>query len=407
MVKVVASSTVAIKPGDNIISINGKKIEDVLDLYFYTADKRFLTIILNRKGKKGILKLRRNATAESLPFKMAEPAYLRCQNRCSFCFIKGLPEGLRKELYFNDDDYRLSFLYGNFITLTNVGDRALQRITNLRLSPLYVSIHTTNPKLRKHLFGTPRAVEIFSKIEKLINSNIILHGQIVVIPGLNDNLELDRTIEELFKFYPNFASVGIVPVGLTRYSKVKYRPVSHNYALKIINHITGWQRIFKKMVNKNFVYLADEFYLKAGLPLPQKNYYDDFVQLGNGIGMGRIFLDQIKNIKSLKKSRGKFLFITGEASRPLIARLVKKLDSRSIELKVVPNKFFGPRVTVAGLLVGQDIKPNIGKRYDQIFLPPNCVNDADKFLDDYKISDLGNNVMVAPESLKELRKCLT
>lgn len=408
MAKVIKSFLQGIKPDDDILSINGHRIVDFLDIQFHTADVTRLEIKLRRNGKIKRLVARHKTTSGKLPLTLEDPEYLRCRNQCFFCFVDGLPDGLRSELYFKDDDYRLSFLYGNFITLTNIGKPALVRISQLRLSPLYVSVHTTDPRLRSRIFGNEHASEIIPKIETLISANITLHGQIVVIPGFNDQLQLEKTIDDLFDFFPGFASVGVVPVGQTKYSKIALPAIDRSYARRLIAQISSIQKTIREMTDRNFVYLADEFYLKAGVAIPEASHYDDYPQIENGIGMSRIFLNQVANLRPLPKRKCKILFITGEIARPLVQALVAKLANPKIELRVIKNRFLGSKITVSGLLAGQDLQPALCKDYDRIVLPPNCINEQGQLLDGYTLDELDHDrVIVAPERLSELAKWLT
>jgi len=387
MIEVIASRDRRIPAGSQLISINNHKIEDFLDFRFNNDPTKSRELIIEKdKIKKKI----RCYPTEPIRISIKEPSYRTCENDCDFCFLKGLPKGLRKELYFRDDDYRLSFLFGNFLSLTNISDRDIRRIDKLRLSPLYISVHATDPRLRKKIFKNRKAALILEWLAKLADRNIKMHCQIVVIPGLNDGASLVQSINDLSAFYPAVESIGIVPVGRTKYSK--HTPeVSKTLARKIVELSEKKNRVFRKKYGKGLVYLADEFYIKTGSPIPGTSYYDGFPQYENGIGMVRYFLDEVRTITKFRKTKGRFLMITGELVKPYIDMFRKHLSNLTgkghtdIDVLSVKNTFFGNSVTVAGLLSAGDFFEKISKsnkKYDRIFLPPNCVNDSDLFIDE-------------------------
>ncbi len=404
MVRVVTSKDKRISSGSNIITINDQKIEDFLEFQFYNDLTKTRLVQLKEDG--------RSRTEVYKPYQdiavtLESPRYRQCDNQCDFCFINGLPRGLRKELYFRDDDYRLSFLFGNFLSLTNVTDKDIRRIARLRLSPLYVSVHTTDPRIRAKLFKNQEAANILKTMKKLADRNINMHCQIVVIPGITDGPSLTRTIEDLSRLYPAVPSIGIVPVGRTKYTK-GIHPVTKSMANSIIKEVHEFHRLFRMKYEKGLVYLADEFYIKTGNKIPGREYYDDMPQYENGIGMVRSLLNDIQQTRKIKPAKGKHLILTGVAAYPYLTILKERLESSiQVEVEDVKNEFFGPTVTVSGLLGGQDIKrkiKNLTRKYDRIILPPNCVNDSKRFLDDELLDD--PRVMIAPASIKELNKCL-
>ncbi|MEO0094918.1 MAG: DUF512 domain-containing protein [candidate division WOR-3 bacterium] len=401
MVRVLNSTDSRIPIYARLLTIDKIPINDIFDYYFYNdpAKKRNLVFAIN--GSKKVISLN---PGEDINIILEEPRYKKCENDCDYCFIKGLPAGLRKELYFRDDDYRLSFLFGNFLSLTNLTNEDIARIIKLRLSPLYVSVHTTNPILRSRLFKNKRAQLIIKQLKKLIEGNIKIHCQVVVIPGLTDGINIEKTVNDLFGLFPGVSSVGIVPVGKTKFLK-KCSGVNKKLALKIVKDTNLMHLNFRKKVNRGFVYIADEFFIKAGIPIPERDYYDEFYQYENGIGMIRHLLDEVDSIQCPNKISGKFLFVTGELAYPYINYLKEKLASKKLIIDVLPvkNRFFGDMVTVSGLLTGNDIYNALrstGKKYDRIILPPNCVNDNGKFLDDFDLN--GINYIVSPYSIKEL-----
>lgn len=388
-----------------LLKIDEYIIDDVFDYQFYddsSKPRRFL--ISYKKSQRMIL----FNPGEHINLVLEEPVYKECENDCRYCFIKGLPKGLRRELYFRDDDYRLSFLFGNFLSLTNLTDDDIKRIKKFKLSPIYVSVHSTNPDLRAQLFKNKRARLIMEQLKALREGNIKIHCQIVVIPGITDGNNILRTVNDLVNLYPEVNSVGIVPVGRTKFLK-RISTVDKKLALNIINQAVLLHRDFKKRLKKGFVYLADEFFIKSGVDIPEKDYYDDFCQYENGIGMVRQLLDEIDSLRFRNRISGKFLFITGEYAYPYIHYLKEKLSSKVLNIDVVPvvNRFFGNSITVSGLLTGSDIDATIkklNKKYDRIILPPNCVNDNGIFLDEHRFEKIEH--LISPYSIKELILCL-
>ena len=404
MVRVIASKDKRIPIGARLCTINDQQIEDFLEFQFYNDDSktRRLVIELNSTSKRIVFK-----PHAKIAVTLESPRYRECTNACDFCFINGLPDHLRKELYFRDDDYRLSFLFGNFLSLTNLNTQDISRIARLRLSPLYVSVHTTDSRLRAKLFKNDKAGLIIQTLRSLADNDIKMHCQIVVIPGVNSGRHLVATITDLGELYPAVDSIGIVPVGRTKYVEA-IPSVSKRLAQSVINTGHRFHTIFRKRHNRGLVYLADEFYIKTGNPIPPREYYDDFPQYENGIGMVRSFLDEIDTISKAKISKGRYLILTGALAYPFLQVLQARLMPYiSVDVKAVANDFFGDSVTVSGLISGQDINRTIrqsGNKYDRIILPPNCVNDTGQFLDDVKVRS--EQVLIAPKPVKELIRCL-
>jgi putative radical SAM enzyme (TIGR03279 family) len=409
MVKIISSHHPEIPSGAELITINRHRIHDTLEYMFYnnTADTR--SIVILDKGERKKILVRAN---EEMRVELQAPEYCSCENNCTFCFVNGLPAGLRKELYFRDDDYRLSFLFGNFLSLTNITTDDIKRIRSLKLSPLYISVHATDPDLRIELFKNERAGEIMIQLERLAEAGIKLHCQVVVIPGMNDREHLHRTIRDLGMLHPSVQSIGIVPVGISIYLK-NIPAVDRQHARELIRIAHSYHTTFRKSLGIGLVYAADELFIKAELPVPQKEYYDDSPQFENGIGMVRSFLDEIDEIKPPVHIRGRNLLVTGIAAQTYLEKLKQKLQTMgalehgTFDIRAVDNTFFGKMVTVAGLLTGQDLIPVIKENktsYDRIILPPFCVNQDKKFLDGLKITD--EQVIIAPHNLSELMQCL-
>jgi len=409
MIMVVESESPKIPVGATLIAINSHEVDDFLEYKFYNETTKTRKILIEYRGMRKEVIFESN---EEAAIKLKDPVYRQCENDCDFCFINGLPKGLREELYFRDDDYRLSFLFGNFLSLTNVNDEDIKRIGRLRLSPLYVSVHTTNPELRKKIFKNDKAGLINQHLLSLIHNDIKVHCQIVVIPGITDGTHLVKTIDDLTKLYPGVRSIGIVPVGKTKYMS-GIQLVSKKSAKNIVGVVEGYHECFKKKYEKGIVYCADEFYITAGLPIPETPYYDDFPQYENGVGMVRLFLEEIKNLRKVGRIKKKFLFLTGRLALPYVNLLKIKLKELSsitnsnIKIVAIDNLFFGSSITVSGLIGADDFARTINEcqdEFDRVFLPPNCTNDSGKFIDN-KIFE-SDRVVVSPKSVKELVKCL-
>jgi len=352
-------------PGDELLSVNGHRLRDVIDYRFYSAEEE-VELVIRRGGELFTRRLRREY-GEELGLDFQEVVFdglRRCRNRCSFCFVDQLPPGMRNSLYIKDDDYRYSFLWGNYITLSNWSEEDWERVGEQRLSPLYVSVHATDLGLRRKIFGNPNLPDIREQFHRLGHLGIQLHAQVVLVPGLND-LHLERTISDLVGFFPTVQSIGVVPVGLTRYHRAGLRGVTPQEARALVKRVSLWSGEFRERYGRSLVYLADEFYLLAGLLPPPADEYDGFPQLENGIGLVRRLLDEdIKKGKSLAAKARKSL-VCGILIAPLLEEMAKKFSLQdpvggtllSTEIEVIPveNRFFGPTITVSGLLTGQDV----------------------------------------------------
>ena len=391
-----------------LIRINSHNINDILEYRFYNDRSKTRHLLFEYEGKKTELVFEPD---QEITIQLDDPVYRQCENDCDFCFIRGLPKGMRKELYFRDDDYRLSFMFGNFLSLTNISPDDIKRIARLKLSPLYVSVHTTDPELRKKLFKNKKAGLISEQLRSLIDNDIKLHCQIVVIPGINDGADLIKTINDLSELHPGILSIGIVPVGMTRYLK-NITTLSTHRAKEIIDQVMNLHKIFNNKYHRGLVYLADEFFINTQINIPQQDYYDDFPQYENGIGMARSFLTEIERIDTTRKIHGRYLFLTGTLALPIIKQLKAKLQELgcikdNIIIDPVTNNFFGDSVTVSGLLGASDFTATLEKTstpYDKIFLPPNCTNNSQQFIDNMLIDD--KRVIIAPNNLKDLIRCL-
>jgi len=385
--------------GDKVLAINGQSLRDVLD-YQMAAAEPLLKFTVARQNQIKEFTVVNNYT-EPLGIKFASSIFNKvklCRNRCLFCFVDQLPPGLRQSLYLKDDDYRLSFLYGNFITLTNLTAADLRRVLKLKLSPLYVSWQATTPAVRQALMRPAGTDKAASHLRALAQGGIELHIQIVLCPGYNDGAELEKSLQFLAGF-KQVRSVGVVPVGLSKYRDrlAKLRLVTPKLAKELIKQITDKQKFFKKQKGVNWVYLADEFYLLAGGKLPPVAAYDDFPQLENGIGIARKFLAAVK--KGLKKEKLKKLalsepltVITGKLSYGLIKEAFTQLEQKSrlkFNVKAVANEWLGPYVTVTGLLSGRDIMKTVKTvKKGTVLIPDICLNQDGLFLDGLSLAEL-------------------
>jgi putative radical SAM enzyme (TIGR03279 family) len=402
-------------PQDELLEINGCPINDIIDYRFHSSEPTLTLKLKGKKGKTNKIRLRK-APDQDLGLEFCEIKYRSCKNNCIFCFVHQLPKGMRKSLYFKDEDYRLSFLNGNFITLTNTSDADINRIIEQRLSPLYVSVHTTDENLRTKIFRNHKIPQIMPIIRKLAKGGIELHTQIVLCPGVNDGKYLEKSVTELAAFYPFVKSLALVPVGLTRYREKlpKIRPIGKEYSSTVIKLVEGWQKIFRKKFKAGFVYASDEFFIKGELDIPKKKYYDEFDQIENGVGMMRKFLDQFQTRQKLvPKSLDRKLnitLLTGVSAFRLIREVVRDrlniIAGLSIKVVAAKNDFFGSSVTVTGLLTGNDIINTLRRQKkigDLILLPPNCINQDGLFLDDmspqHVESELGRKVTVGSYDL--------
>jgi putative radical SAM enzyme (TIGR03279 family) len=400
-----------LQPGDELLSINGHLLRDVIDYRFYGAEEE-LELVIERDGERMVCAVERGYDQE-LGLEFAEPTFdgLRlCNNHCQFCFLKGLPQGMRRSLYVRDDDYRYSFLFGNFVTLTNLTETDWNRLAKQRLSPLYVSVHATDLALRRRILGNPAAPDVVEQLKRLGSLGIQVHAQIVLIPGLNDGPHLARTVADLAALYPTVQSIAVVPVGLTRYHRGPFRTYRPEEAGPILNQISAWQRKYRHQHGLNLVYASDEWYLLAGLDVPPAADYDGFPQLENGVGLTRVLLDErVQGARGRgqeargrgqeargrgqearskgqeargrrqgeggkgqeAEGKGKVTLVCGTLIAPVLAGKVAELPGMEVEVIPVENRFFGPTVTVSGLLTGRDVIEALQGRDlgDVVFLP--------------------------------------
>ncbi|MCS7178712.1 MAG: DUF512 domain-containing protein [Anaerolineae bacterium] len=355
------AARLGLRPGDELLSINGHPLRDVIDVQFYGAQEQ-LTLRVRRGGEDQTLRARRRYD-EPLGLEFARPTFdtdiRRCDNRCEFCFVHQIPPGLRPSLYIKDDDYRHSFLFGNYITLTNLTEEDWRRIGEQHLSPLYVSVHATDPDLRRQMLGNPRAPDVMEGLRRLARMGIEVHTQLVLVPGRNDGPHLDRSIGDLAELYPSVRSVSVVPVGLTKYHRGSCRPYTREEMRGVWEQVTAWQQRLYRRLGVRFVYLSDEWMLCLGEEIPPRAAYDGLDLRENGVGLVRALLDTWPRLRrSLARYGGPQTWATGGLFAPHLEELARDFTNRTgipVQVVSVPNRFFGETVTVAGLLTGQDV----------------------------------------------------
>ena len=384
---------IGLEKGDQLLTLNGHPVRDVIDYMFHSKDD--VLVIKVQRGKK--THTFKTVKKEGVPLGIELKSFRTksCRNKCLFCFVNQLPKNMRKTMYLKDDDYRMSFLFGNYITLTNLSSEEKKRIIEQKLSPLYISVHTTNNELRRKMLGNPKAPDILKELQDFTSNKIRLHVQIVLCPGINDGEELSNTIKDLQKFYPYISSIAVVPVGLTRHRKSTLRPVEKNDAVKVIEDVSKFRQRCSRRHGDPIVHLADEFYIKAGAPFPPVKEYGDLPQIENGVGLVPVFLHYAKKLKLPKKIEPvTAAVVTGASFFPYLEEFAKKLNAiegLSLECFKVENTFFGPSVTVAGLLTGKDIlKTIVGKTKADCLLVPNVTlkEGSDMFLDNVTLKDM-------------------
>lgn len=392
-----------IEVGDKLISINGTEIKDIIDYKFLMADDYIEVEIEKQDGEIWTFEVEKDYQEDlGIEFENAIMDEARsCHNNCLFCFIDQLPDGMRNTLYFKDDDSRLSFLQGNFVTLTNMNNEDLDRIIRYRISPINISVHTTNAELRKKMLNNRFAGDIYDKLKKLAKAGITMNCQIVLCPGYNNGEELVKTVSDLYKLYPAIENVAAVPVGVTKFRKNLNEITLYDAqsAKAEIEQISQFQQKALKKIGSPFVRLADEFYVMAGVEVPSTDFYGDFEQIEDGIGMIRFFRDSIsKNLKKLnKKAKGSFTLITGVSAHDEIEwaanAITEKNDKITINIQRIVNDFFGPTITAGGLLTGQDIMKQVqaDNVFDYIIMPKNMFKSGESImLDDITIAELEN-----------------
>ncbi len=391
-----------IEKGDILLSINDQEVEDVFDYHFYVNDEQLVLTIEKPDGEEWELEIEKDYE-EDLGIEFEQglmDEYRSCRNKCIFCFIDQMPGGMRDTLYFKDDDSRLSFLQGNYVTLTNMSDHDIDRIIRYHLEPINISFHTTNPELRCQMLHNRFAGEALKKVDRLYEAGIEMNGQIVLCRGINDGEELERTIRDLSGYLPCLQSVSVVPVGLTKYRDGLYplEPFTPEDARKVLEVVRRWQDELYEKWGTHFIHAGDEWYLLAGEDMPPQERYDGYLQLENGVGMMRLLEDEFR--EAFEKLPGDEMprevsVATGKLAYPLICSMAEKLKSRYpgtvIHTYQIENRFFGERITVAGLVTGQDLKEQLsGKKLGKaLLLPCNMFRSQEEvFLDDMALDEL-------------------
>ena len=386
---------IGIQPGTELVSINGRPLQDFLDWEFLSAEEEVVVEARQPDGEEIIYEIARDE-GESIGVALEPPNVRRCANRCEFCFIEGLPQGLRRNLYIRDDDYRLSFTYGNFATLSNVKERDIARILEYRLSPLYVSVHATNWEARKVLLNNPRVPNIVEQLTRLAEGGIQFHCQMVIVPGLNDGAVLEESLTDLWNLGDAVLSAAVVPVGLTQFSHLySGESMGRDKARELLERVNRWGKKALEERGETWVFGSDELYLLAEVPLPPPEHYGEFAQIENGIGsITSLRMRVDEGLDDLPRLDGMRIgVVTGKAMTDLMPELLEKIRSRTgAEFVLIPaeNSLFGPTITTAGLLVGADIKRVLSDRADLDFalIPAETINEDRIFLDDVVFDEL-------------------
>ncbi|MCI8598981.1 MAG: DUF512 domain-containing protein [Lachnospiraceae bacterium] len=397
-----------LRPGDVLVSVNGQEVRDVFD-YHYLINEEYLEILIRKPdGEEWELEIEKEFEDDlGIEFENSlMDEYRSCRNKCMFCFIDQLPRGMRDTLYFKDDDSRLSFLQGNYVTLTNMDDEDVDRIVKYHLSPINISFHTMNPLLRCKMLNNRFAGDALKKVDRFYEARITMNGQIVLCKGVNDGEELEFSIRELTKYLPYLQSVSVVPVGLTKYREGLYplEPFTKEDALKVLAQIHRWQEKLYEEYGTHFLHAGDEWYLLAEQDIPKEETYDGYCQLENGVGMVRLLENEIQ--EALGKVAGderrrKVTIATGKLAAPLLNRAAIEIRRKypNLEVQVFPieNHFFGERITVAGLLTGQDIREQLsGLDFgERLLLTEHMMKDGEQiFLDDMRLEELERTLQV-------------
>ena len=397
-----------IEPGDRLLEVNGKSPEDVFDYRYLMNEEEILVLIRKVNGEEWELEIEKEYEDDlGIEFENGlMDDYRSCRNKCIFCFIDQLPKGMRSTLYFKDDDSRLSFLQGNYLTLTNMSEHDIDRIIQYKLSPINISFQTMNPELRCKMLHNRFAGEIFDKVKRLKAAGIIMNGQIVLCRGVNDGAELERSIRELTAYMPQLESVSVVPVGLTRYRDGLYplEPFTKEDACEVLDLIHGWQEKLYKEWGNHFIHAGDEWYILAERPIPEEKTYDGYLQLENGVGMVRLLDEEVaQTLAGMTGDDRKIhrTIATGELAAPFLRKHVesvrKKYPNVDIQVLAIKNEFFGGKITVAGLITGTDLISQLkGKDLgDRLLLTNHMLKSGEPvFLDDVTVDDVQNALQI-------------
>ena len=384
-----------LEPGDVLLTIDGEELEDIFDYDYMTDAESFVMVVRKANGEEWELEIESGGGDLGLTFANGLMSdYKSCSNKCIFCFIDQMPPGMRETLYFKDDDSRLSFLQGNYITLTNMKDKDIERIIRFHLAPINISVQTMNPELRCKMLHNRFAGEALKKIDRLYEAETEMNGQIVLCKGVNDGKELAYTIEQLSKYAPVMQSVSVVPVGLSKYRDGLYplEPFTKEDACEVIDLIEKWQKINYERHGIHFIHASDEWYILAERELPEEGRYDGYIQLENGVGMLRLLREEVMDALDEKTDDGKkeeISIATGRLPYPYLAKLVREIEKvypgRNVHVYPIRNDFFGESITVAGLITGQDLIAQLKDKTlgDRLLLPAVMFKSGEEvFLDD-------------------------
>lgn len=403
-----------IEPGDKLLTINGNEIQDVFDYYYYEESEQLLLLIEKPDGEEWELEIEKDED-ESLGIEFDQSLmdeYRSCRNKCMFCFIDQMPKGMRETLYFKDDDSRLSFLQGNYITLTNMSDHDVERIVKYRLEPINISFQTTNPQLRCKMLHNRFAGEALKKVDILYRGQIEMNGQIVLCKGVNDGEELERTIRDLTGYLPYLKSVSIVPVGLTKYRDGLYplEPFTKEDAREVLSVIHRWQEKIYQEHGIHMIHAGDEWYVLAEEEVPEEERYDGYLQLENGVGMMRLLFNEVQEALSAvtgDERQREISLATGRLMYPYIGKILeeirKKFPNITTHLYAIRNDFFGERITVSGLITGQDLTGQLKGQPlgERLLLPCNMLKIGEPvFLDDFTLEEVENSLQVKTDIVK-------
>lgn len=402
-----------IMPGDALEKIDGKKVSDILQYKYLCAAEELEIEILKENGDREIIEIEKDEYEDlglEFEYPLLGPAKA-CANKCIFCFIDQLPKGMRKTLYFKDDDSRLSFLHGNYVTLTNLSDEDIENLCETKVSPINISVHATNPEVRAFMMGNKNAGNLLPRMKRFADAGIIMNCQIVLCRDVNDGRILDDTIKTLGEMYPSIYSVSVVPVGLSDYRDGLYelKPFDKESAVAVIKQVSAWQKKFFDEYGTRIIYLADEFYLKAEMPLPDSEEYEDFPQIENGVGLISSMREEvdfaIENVRPMEKERVVSM-ATGVAAFDFLSGVAKEIEAAAKGLKInvykIINKTFGEKITVAGLLGGKDLIRDLeGKELgDTLYISSSMLRDGENvFLDDITTDELEKALKVKIEAI--------
>ena len=412
---------IGLQPGDAILEVNGQPIVDIFDYQFYMEDEYVEVLVRHQDGEKEIWEIEKDMDDDlGIIFTSnLMDDYKSCRNQCIFCFIDKMPPGMRDTLYFKDDDSRLSFLQGNYVTLTNMKEEEIDRLIRYRLAPINISVHTTNPELRCKMLHNRFAGNVLSYIDKLYENDIPMNGQIVLCKGWNDGAQLNKTIEDLSKYLPHMESVSVVPVGLTKYRDglTELSSFTKEDAKQVIDLIEAWQKKLYEKHGSHFVHASDEWYIMAERPFPEEERYDGYLQLENGVGMMRLLWDEFEDAfeeykrlerrESLIEEKKVISVATGKLAFDMIECIAGQIMAQYpwlfIRVYEIRNDFFGEKVTVSGLLTGQDIIAQLKDKElgEKLLLPENVLRYGEEvFLDDVTIDEMQTALQVKVDIVK-------